>query len=503
MTPDAVTRRDRRLLRRALVINFASLLGKGFWPLLIWLVPGWHGAQALGRFMLVYAAVEVLQALCSTGFVDGLYRQVARLPEEPLGDDDYASLRLALGAVLALGAAATLAAWVGGDLLVRWLWHRPDLEPALQTMAAAIPLAGATAVLVAAGTAMMRNEGEALVRSVLVPGLTLALAWRWRGDDDGAQALARSYLLAQAAGLGAALLWFSRLGALRRLWPGARHGRGLIDARAQLRFGLLQGLNVMMWVGVYSVDTLLLGAFVRDTQIALYRAGSELARTLQYFRTQFSAAFAPLAGRYLRHGELARLQALLRSLSVTMMDYAVLLAGLLAHLADPILRAMLPSQVAGERGFLLVLLMGHLVVAALALAGNTLVVAGQQRAILTTSLAMTVVNVIAGAVLIPALGLTGAATATLAAMTVAMVSQAFALRATLRIRVAWRPLVASLALGVAGYAASWSLVMALRRLDLATSRWACAAIGAVTFTALVGARHAVAALRAPATSAGR
>jgi O-antigen/teichoic acid export membrane protein len=482
----AVSQQDRHLLRRAVLINFAGLLGKGFWPLFLWLVSRWYGSDTLGQFTLLYAPVELLQALCSTGFVDGIYRSVARLPDEALSEPGYASIYVALRAVMTLGIALALVAWLAGGWLVSQLWHRPELHLPLVVMAAAIPLAGVTAVLIATATAMMRNEGEALIKGLLIPAFTLGIAWSLSSQGSGVRDLALAYLGAQAVGLAAAIWLFTRIASVRSLIAAAHSAPRLIDIRAQQRFGLLQGFNVMLWVGVYSVDTLLLGAFVGNAEVARYRAGSELARLLQYFRTQFSAAFVPMAGRYVRQGELARLQDLLHSLSRTMATYALLLAGILWWLAGPVLQAMVPSHGRHSDGFVSLLLAGHLVITGFALAGNTLVVAGKQRAILRSSLLMTVVNLALGAVLIPRYGLVGAAAATLVAMAVAMGAQVAALRAALRLSVSWRPLARATLLAAASYATSWFAIEALSRWT-ALESWGRAGAGAAVFASLFGA----------------
>lgn len=488
-------RQDRRLFRRALAINFASLLGKGFWPLFLYLVPRWHGAAALGQFLLLAAASELLQALCNTGFVDGLYRHVARLPDEPLDAAGYGAVRLALRAALSAGAALTLAAALGGEAALAWAWNRPELAAPLGLMAAAVPLAGATSILLATSSAAMRNEGEALIKHALAPLTTLLAAWLTAGAARGALALAAGYLLAQAVALVAAAAVFARRGSLRRLCRWTSADDDAVDRRAQRRAGLAQGLNVMLWAGVYNFDTLLLGVFARDSQVALYRAASELTRVLQYVRTQVSAAYVPLAGRYLRQGQVQQLGEVLRALSVALARSGLLLAGLLAHLAPPLLDAMLPAARGVDVGFVKLLLAGHVVVTALALAGNTLVAGGQQRLLLQSSALMTALHLSLGVALIPAWGLGGAATATLAAMTAAMALQAAALRRAVGVSLALRPLArvtaeAALAFGASLAAARWLAVPGPW-----SAPWRQALTGALGFAGCFAAAGALALLR--------
>jgi O-antigen/teichoic acid export membrane protein len=477
---------ERKLLGRAVLINFAALAGKGFWPLFLYLVARWYGAATLGQFTLLQAPLELLLALGSTGFVDGIHRNLARLPGEPVSASGYASIRLALGGALAIGGALALLAWLAGGALVAGLWDRPELHAPMMVMALGLPLGGATSVLVATATAMMRNEGEALIKSALVPGLTLALAASAPFVAAGIEGLAWAYALAQAAGLLAALLLFSRVASLRQLLRRAPRGAPpLIDAAAQLRFGLLQGLNMMLWMGVYSLDTLLLGAFAGDAEVARYRAGSELARLLQYARTQVSSAFTPMAGRYLLRNDRAALQALITSLARALAGGALLLAGALAYLAEPLLAVLLGSSGAPDRGagFVALLLAGHVVIAAFALAGNTLVLAGRQRLILLSSAAMAAVNLLLGVLLVPRWGAEGAALATLAAMTAAMLGQVVALRASLGLTLPWRALGAR---AVAAAACALLAHLTAASLPLATA-WSRAAAGALSYTALYAA----------------
>lgn len=471
--------RDRRLLARAAALNFASLAGKAFFPMLLALAPRWYGAEALGQFLLAYAITELLLALCSTGFVDGLYREIARLPGEPLGPAGQAAVRASLRTVLTLGALVVGAAHLGGGELVAWGWGRPELGPVLTVTALSVPLAGATAILLATRTATLHNHAEVLVKSLLVPAAVLGFAWWGRGAEHGAPALARAYALAHGLGFGVTLLWLAGSRGLGPLLIGKVERRAW---RGALRFGSLQGLSLMLWVSVYSVDLLVLGAFVGDRELARYRAGSELARVLQYVRTQLSAAYAPLAARYLRRGQHELLEAQLGVLAPLAARGALALAGALGYLAAPVVEAMVPGAGGSSVvAYVPSLLVGHWGVASLALAGNTLVVAGQQRALLLTTAVMALVNVGLGAVLVPRLGLPGAALATSAAMITAMSLQARALESALGVHLPWRalsrlPLVGAVALAVSA-AAHW--------LAAPLVPWLRAGVAAAAFVAVV------------------
>jgi O-antigen/teichoic acid export membrane protein len=490
MAEPAIAPRDRRLLRRAVLINFAGLLGKGLWPIFLWLVASWYGVAILGQFTLLQAPLELALALCSTGFVDGIYRNVARLPGEPLGPLGYAAIRLALRHVVALGAALFAIVAIAGGAFVSLVWHRPELHLPLAVMAAAVPIGGATSILVATSTAMMRNEGEAIIKGALVPGLTLALSASPLARAAGVDGLAWSYLAAQLAGLLTALFLFTRFASLRELFSprdaaATAAATARLDASAQRRFGLLQGLNLMLWMSVYSIDTLLLGAFLGDAEVARYRAGSELARLLQYARTQVSAAFVPLASRYLLRGEREPLQALLRSVAITLTRGALFIAGVLSHLAAPLLQAILGQPAYDSYAFVSLLLLGHVVVAAFALAGNTMILAGRQREILLSSAIMTAVNLALGLLLIPRFGVTGAAAATLAAMTIAMLGQTYRMRASLGLSLPLRAFATTAALAAAAYALSLLASLAF------TAAWPRALAAAATFAAGFGAALAL------------
>jgi O-antigen/teichoic acid export membrane protein len=496
VTPEV--HRDHQLLRRAVWINLAGLLGKAFWPLFLWLVATLYGAEVFGQFTLLYAPIELLLALCCTGFLDAMMRHVSRLPGEAISADGYAAIRVSLRAVVTLGSAAAIGVLLFGGWLVTAVWGRPALHAPMVVMAVAIPIGGTMSILLATLTAMIRNEFEVIIKGAVVPLLALVFAALASVVSHHLIVLAISYLAAQGAGLVISLVVFARFGSLAQLRGGTRgaaSGGAGFDRRAHLRFGLAQGLNVMLWVGVYSLDTLLLGIFVGDAAIALYRAGSELARVLQYVRTQFSSAFLPIAARYLRDQQHQELQALIRSLGRTIIRHSVWLAGVLSWLAAPILRAMLHSaEPRPDTAFLEVLLLGHLVIAALALAGNTLVIAGKQRIILTTSLVMTVLNLGLNLWLVPRYGLLGAAIATLAAMAVAMVAQAAALKRVLDLAMNWRAIATTIAVGAAAYGGAVAVTHLARHAGWQLTEASHAVVGVATFcgiyfAATAGRRH--------------
>lgn len=438
---------DRRRLRRSVWINVGGTVGKALWPLFIALAARRHGTTVLGAFLVIQAGVDIVQSLVSSGYVAAIHRFTARRPGDPLPAGFHALVGSCLASVIGVEIIAGALAW--GGALAGGI-ERESLA-ALAAMIGSLVLQSSTAILLAPFTAMLRNEYEVLILQFLAPALVNVLALLLPPTVVG---LALSFMLAYAIAAVVALVNLHRVVGLR----------GLVTDRAPApphrRFAILQGLNAGLWISVYSLDTLLLGAFVAPPLVVLYRAGSEITRALYLVRVQFVGAFAPLAARYLADGETRSLARVLADLSATMTWIGAAVVGAIALWREPLLQLAL-GRAPHEAGFVVVLLAGQLYLCMTALTGSVLAMGGWAALLLKNGIAMTVANVALNVVLDPWLGLTGAAISTLCAMAISQTLQLVELPriAGIRHRLAG-PLRAVLA-GVIAFAIAWACGLAL------------------------------------------
>lgn len=434
--------RDVARLKRGVQWNVVGTVGQALLPLFLVVAGRLYGVDVLGQFTPPYLAMELLVGLAVTGFVDGVQRRVARDPLHQTADDEaYAVLARSLIRVVVLGVCATLAVAAAGGWIAGALWHRPALHPVMVLLAANVPLVGVTAVLCGSCTALLHLEQEVLVRRVAVPSVLLALTVLLAGVMPDALGLAWAVTGANAVGLVLAIVGFRRHYSVRRVW----RARRMRPEGGVTRFALVQGLNLMLWQGLYSIDSFILAAYVSDRELGLYRFAGEIARSLTVVRTQFSTPYSALAARYLRDGSREALQDSLVRTTRWILTLAVPVCAAAWLYRDPLLALVAP---AGPRqsGFMLWLLLGQLSICALGLTGNTLIMAGHNRYNLANSAVLSAVNVALNFALIPHWGLSGSAVATCVALAGVQLLQMVQARRLLGVRMhpaRWaRPVVA-------------------------------------------------------------
>lgn len=461
---------DGRRLRRSVWINVGGTLGKALWPLFIAIAARRHGATVLGTFLVIQAAVDITQSLVSSGYVAAIHRFTARRPGDPLPAGFHALLRSCLVSVIAIEVAVGAIGWsvafavgISDDALIT-----------LAVMTGSLVLQSVAAMLVAPFTAMLRNEIEVVLLQFLAPALVNVLAL---------------LLPPTLAGLGLSFMFAYAIAAIVAL--GALHRsvglRGLVTDRtpppAHRRYAILQGLNAGLWISVYSLDTLLLGAFVSPALVVLYRAGSEITRALYLVRVQFVGAFAPLAARYLADGETRPLARILADLSTTMTWIGAAVVGAIALWREPLLHTALGAP-PREAGFVVVLLAGQLYLCMTALTGSVLAMGGWAALLLKNGIAMTVANVVLNVILDPWLGLVGAAISTLCAMAVSQTLQLFELPRVVGIRHRLAGPLRAFAVAAVAFAVAWPCGLALADTPARIVRTA-------VFAALLAAGYAV------------
>jgi len=434
-------RRDQARLKRGVRWNLVGLAGQALLPLFLVVAGRLYGIDVLGQFTPPYLAMELLVSLIVIGFVDGVHRRVARDPDRQAADDEtYAVLARSITLVGGLGVAATVAVALAGGWIAGALWHRPALHPVMVLLAANVPLIGLTSLLCAASTALLHLEHEVLIRRLAVPAALLLATFVLSAVAPDALGLAWAVTLANALGLVLALFAFRRHYSLRRLW-GARRG-----ASGVAGFALVQGLNVMLWQGLYSIDSFILAAYVSDRELGLYRFGGEIARSLFLVRVQFSTPYAALAATYLREGAHAALQDSMVRTTRWILTFAVPVCGAAWLLREPLLALVAPGE-PREAGFLAWLLVGQLGVCALGLTGNILVMAGLNRYNLVNSAALGAVNVALNLALVPTWGLAGSALATATALIGVQLLQMVQARILVGVRMAPAGWIGPIALG--------------------------------------------------------
>jgi O-antigen/teichoic acid export membrane protein len=183
--------------------------------------------------------------------------------------------------------------------------------------------------------------------------------------------------------------------------------------------GILTWLKVaaplMLAGAAYAVleraDVVMLGALVDAESAGLYNAGARTAALVAFGVMAAGQVAAPRFSELLARGEVGELEVLLAKLNLYVLPTAWLAAALLVMARSPIL-ALFGPRFLDAAPALVVLSVGHLVAATVWAGHHLLNVSGHERVTAVGLVAVVCVNIALNALLIPWLGVLGAAFAT-------------------------------------------------------------------------------------------
>jgi len=407
-----------RSVRRRLLEGSAWVLGARAASLALGVVI----ATFLGRLLTteelgVYASSFTLALVGSALAKLGLDRAVIRFVAGALGIGEPGRARSAIRIALGLGSAAAvvLGAIVAvgpGQALARSVFDS-------EALAAAIPLAAGWLIAIAIQSLTVESfrglsafNYATIFDALIVDSVTAAtFAAVWVAGNEmsarGAIAVSAS-ATAFAAGLGVAVL-FRRVRALA--------GPGTVRAGEMLHVGWpLMITNLAILLLGSGVDLLILGAFRPQSEVGLYAAASRLVVFVVTPFVVFSGVIPPIIAELHAQGKMRQLERALRA-GATLAGIPSFLVLLVFLFFGPwVLETVWSRPIYREAAPILVALsIGRLVAVWAGSAGVTLMMTGNQRAMMVTTLISAAFSVGAGITGAALYGAIGVAVATAAA----------------------------------------------------------------------------------------
>ena len=445
-----------------------------------------------GTFFAVTSLFLLLVALARLGSGTGLVYFIARF--RALGRPDLISdcVRIALGPVFLLSALLAAVLLLAADPVAEALVRGDPGDAAgnLRIVAVFLPFAALLEGVLGATRGFGRMEPTVVLEKFLRPAAQLAGVVVVASAGTGAVVLAWSlpYLPVLLAGSGWLLV-------LRRREPPATPEPD--DTRSRLRrdywsFTLPRAVSALVQVALQRVDVILVTALLGPGQAALYVVSTRLLVLGAFAIQAVSMAVLPQAVGHYTLGQRQALSELYRTSTtwLVLMTWPLYLLGLL--FAPTVLRLFGPGYDEGAR-VLVILSLATMFSTACGLVDVMLTMAGRTSWILGNVCVALTVNVVLNLVLIPAVGIEGAAWAWAAAIAVNNLLPLGQLWFSLRMQ----PFGRSVAEAVAVNLVAWVLPGVLLVVVLGQGVSAvvgCVIVGGVTYLALLWVRRRVLAL---------
>jgi O-antigen/teichoic acid export membrane protein len=216
---------------------------------------------------------------------------------------------------------------------------------------------------------------------------------------------------------------FSRLYSLRQTVRGVLHDR--LD-RPMLVYALPLAIAELVNSALGQLNVIVLGKFRPAEDVGVYAAAAALAGAISFLRGAFDTVVAPIAAEAWQSGDRPRLAATIKLYSRTILTFAVPFCGLLVVGGPTLLALHGPGFVRGTTT-LAILSVGHVLNASGGITGWVLLASGRSRTLLANNLAIFVLNVALCLLLVPPLGMIGAALAS--ALSIAVIQVVMAIEA--------------------------------------------------------------------------
>jgi O-antigen/teichoic acid export membrane protein len=429
---------DARSLARSGLVNLAaSGGGQVFTFLMTVVVTRGLGARGAGTFFEVVGLFTILSNSVRLGADTGMVRSVSASRAVGALHELGPLVRAALWPVLAAGVVTAAATWALAPLLARVFLHGIDAADGvtgIRLLAFFLPMVAVTIVALSGtrgfGTmlpyALIENLGKPLARLLLVAVVVVA--------GLGSVAVLLAWAAPVAAGLIAALWVLLRqvraAQALAVTGPAAGASRQVL-ARFW-RFAAPRGLAGIFQITVIWLDVLLVGALRSTREAGIYAAASRLAMVGGLVTEAVRVAIAPQISFLLARREHARVEGIYQVGTWWIMALCWPLYLTLSVFGPVVLRIFGAEFVAGGNA-LLVLSLGMLFSLATGNVTVMLLMGGKSSWNLLNAAGAVVVNVGLNLLLVPRIGITGAALAWAASMLLENTAALIQLRILLRL----------------------------------------------------------------------
>jgi O-antigen/teichoic acid export membrane protein len=405
------------------------------------------GLALFGSYALAVAAVELAVTIGGLGYKRLLFKRLE--DEEGEGRPAphilldalllVALVSLALGAIFALAAFAAPAGWLSGNMRFALLFLAPMIA------------GQALLDIVSAATRWTRKiRYEVLSRSVIEPYGALTAALAAFALDYREEGLLISYW----AGTLAALL-YAAIGARRCLGPFRLAAWRPAPLLPQLRASAEATLNDAMSGLFYRVDLYLVGILLGEGPAGIYGMARQIRTPVRQVRQSFDGLLNPIIARTLAMKGAAETGAATAAAARLILAVQLPILIALVFAGVPLLAWFGPEFVLGY--WALLLLAGADMIQGAFGVSDLIILYRRPRAQLAVTAANIAVNLVAGALLIAPLGVTGAAFSALIGVLAGALIRRLALRAHFGVATALHYSAGPAAAAALAVAAAWFL----------------------------------------------
>ena len=367
------------------------------------------GPAGFGLYAVGWTVLRLTGLIAALGLNSGVIRFGARLwKKEPARFSGV--VRRSVSMSLLSGTVAGAVLFSLASFLSQQVFHEPDLKIVFQVFATAFPFAAGLRVAAAATRISRRMEFSVYAEELSQPLANLALVllfsllgWRLLGAVSAAVA---SFVIAFVVAI---LL-------LGRAFPEltSQQARPRFPFREILLFSLSASVAESLGILNLWLDRLFVAFFLPSFEVGVYHATSQASMLFALILASFAAIFSPMIAECHAAGDMARLESLFRISTKWTLYVSLPFFVVICSAPQELLTVIFGADYAPGAVPLVVLTLGQVPNVATGAVAPLLVMTGHQRFWLLLSATAVLLNAVLNFLLIPRWGLSGAAFATAA-----------------------------------------------------------------------------------------
>ncbi len=372
--------------------------------LIIILLARFLGGEAVGQYTVAFAFRAILVLVCGLGMRAAMTRFVAAYTVRGDHGGVRGSIVLGLSVPLAVATVLSIVWYFAAGTLAESVFGDPALSTPMRLFALSLPFAVLLDNALAATQGFLTMRPYTLIGQILDPGLRILLTAGFLIGGGGV--VAASIALPVASGVAAILA----LRALRQLVATQPSASLNLPWRELASFASLSWVASMATQGLLWADVLVLGVLVSSIDVGIYQVAARVVLIATFAITPLTASMAARVASRWEHGDRDGVsdQYLSVVLWCSRLSFPIL-AGVVAVPAAVL--GIFGGEFVDGRTVVLILAVGAAAEAVGAPSSVLLNQIGRNRLNMTFNVAALVLNISLNIILVPIMGIEGAAVA--------------------------------------------------------------------------------------------
>ncbi|MFC1704639.1 glycosyltransferase [Candidatus Omnitrophota bacterium] len=395
----------KKVAQGAGVSFFGSFFGASIYGLTHLVIARLLGAELFGVFSLGFAIFGIAEILSRLGLHEGAVRYIAL----HLGEGDY---RRAKGVVIESILFSFCAGIVIGSILfftsgliAERMFHNAQIARVIKVFSLGVPFGAALIVALYVTRGYQKIKYFVGIRNIFNPLANLFLIALFYIVGMRLYGAIAAWILSTILSLVFTIHLINR--ELKR----SKAGKPQFETAKLIRFSLPLSLSDFLFFLIMWTDALMLGYFMTETEVGIYRAAVQIAFILTIFLRSFVTIFAPIISDLYNRKIKDQLESLLKITTKWISFLTLPFSIIVVFAADEVMGLFGESFVRGSH-VLILLVIAQAIRCSLGPTRHMLMMSGHQRVVLYNDIIVAATNIILNLIFIPLYGMLGAAFAT-------------------------------------------------------------------------------------------